>query len=249
MSNTSHDDEQPLVEHLAELRKRLIYVALGLLACFFACWAFSEIIFDFIRAPIRPHLPSDGLVFTAPMDKFVAHVKVSLLAAIVVSSPFWMYQLWAFVSPALYKEEKLLGIAFVTTGTIFFLGGVCFVYFMVYPLAFEFLMTFGGGTDKPMITISEYLSFFITTTLVFGIVFMMPIFFAILGWFGLVSSEFLRHYRRYAIVLLAATSAMVTPPDVISMGLMMVPMLGLYELSIIFVRITEKKQKEKSENQ
>jgi sec-independent protein translocase protein TatC len=238
---SEHDDSQPLVEHLTELRKRLIFALAGIFVGFFVCWSFSEIIFDIVRAPIRPHLPSDGLVFTAPMDKFMAHIKVSFLASIVVTSPFWVYQLWAFISPALYKEEKAFGFFFIFFGSSLFTAGVSFVYFIVYPLAFKFLMTFAGDTDKPMITISEYLSFFITTTLVFGMAFQMPLIFSILAKLGLVSSKLLTTYRRHAIVLLAAMSAVVTPPDVISMILMMIPMVGLYELSIFLVRMTEKK--------
>lgn len=241
MTYVSAEEELSLVEHLTELRKRLIYILLGVFVGFLACWGFSEYIFDFIRMPIRPHLPSDGLVFTAPMDKFMAHIKVCLLASIVLTSPFWVYQLWAFVAPALYKEEKVFGVFFILFGTTLFLLGVSFVYFVVYPLAFKFLMTFGGDVDKPMITISEYLSFFITTTLVFGAAFEMPLILSILGRLGVVSAAILKKYRRHAIVLLSAMSAVFTPPDVISMILMMIPMVGLYELSIFLVAVTEKK--------
>ena len=206
---------------------------------FIVCWNFSEIIFEIIRKPISPHLPTGGLVFTAPMDKFLAHIKVSLFAGMVVSCPLWIYQLWAFIAPGLYRKEKKYSLVFMFAGTCLFLTGVSFVYFVVYPLAFDFLMNFGGGEDKPMITINEYLSFFTTTTLVFGAVFEMPLIFAILAMMGIVEKQMLVKFRRFAIVILAACSAIFTPPDVISMILMMIPMLLLYEISVFLVGVLE----------
>ena len=231
------DSQATLIEHLAELRVRIMWAVGFVLIGFLICWSFSNWLFDIIRMPIAPHLQEGGLVFTAPMDKFMAHIKVSLLGGFIVSSPLWVHQIWLFVSPGLYKNEKKFGVAFIFFGTLLFLSGVSFVYFVVYPMAFDFLMNFGGGTDQPMITIGEYLSFFTTTTLIFGLAFEMPLILTILGILGFVSHEFLSSKRRYAIVILAAMSAMFTPPDVISMFLMMCPMVGLYELSIVLVRI------------
>jgi sec-independent protein translocase protein TatC len=176
------------------------------------------------------------------MDKFLAHIKVSAFTGVVISCPFWLYQVWNFIAPALYKEEKKYGIGFITFGSILFATGVCFVYFVVYPMAFKFLMGFAGSTDTPMITISEYLSFFMTTTIVFGLAFEMPLILTILGMMGIITPDFLAQNRRYAIVLLAAGSAMATPPDVISMALMLIPMLLLYESSILLVKMFGKKQ-------
>ncbi|MCB0420591.1 MAG: twin-arginine translocase subunit TatC [Bdellovibrionales bacterium] len=231
--------EESLVDHLTALRTCLIrslgYIFLG----FAACWFFSEQLFDIIRAPIQPYLKSisGGLVFTAPMDKFMAHIKVSAFGGAILTSPGWIHQIWLFVAPALYKEEKKYAFSFLTFGTLLFLSGVSFAYFVVYPAAFSFLMNFGGAIDAPMITIGEYLSFFTTTTLVFGLAFEMPLIFTILGMMGLVTDDFLREKRRYAIVILAAVSALITPPDAISMALMMIPMVGLYESSIFLVKI------------
>lgn len=237
--SVSSDQEQSLIEHLTELRQRLIKALLFVLLGFFACWGFSEYIFDFIRQPIEPFLKtsSSGLIFTAPMDKFLAHLKVSILAGAILSCPLWIYQLWMFVAPGLYQNEKRWALAFVGFGSILFLTGVSFVYYVVYPMAFDFLMNFGGTTDIPMITISDYISFFITTTLVFGAAFEMPLILTFLGMVGIIDAEFLRSKRRYAIVILAALSAIFTPPDIISMVLMMIPMLLLYELSVILVKL------------
>jgi sec-independent protein translocase protein TatC len=236
---SSVDEGQTLVEHLTELRTRLIWSILFVLLGFFACWAFSGEIFDIIRAPIQPYLSTDskGLIFTAPMDKFMAHLKVSFLASIVLTCPLWLSQVWLFVAPGLYANEKKYVVGFIGFGTVLFLTGVSFVYFVVYPAAFSFLMSFGGETDVAMITISEYLSFFTTTTLVFGAAFEMPLVLTILGMMGVIDHHFLSRMRRYAMVLLAALSAMVTPPDVISMVLMLIPMVLLYESSVILVRV------------
>jgi len=232
-------ENQTLIEHLTELRKRLIWSIAAIFIGFLACWTFSDILFDIVRRPIASYLKSTngGLVFTAPMDKFLAHIKVSFLGGTVVACPFWMYQAWGFIAPGLYAQERKYAVSFIGFGTALFLAGVSFVYFVVYPMAFKFLMTFGGKTDSPMITINEYLSFFITTTLVFGLAFETPVILAILGMMGLISSDFLTQYRRYAYVLLAAVSAVVTPPDVLSMLLMMALMVLFYELSVILVKV------------
>lgn len=239
MSEPTEEQQQGLIDHLTELRQRLIYAFLFIFAGFLLCWSFSDILFDIIRMPIAPYLTGGdgGLVFTAPMDKFLAHIKVSLLGGIILACPAWIYQVWMFVAPGLYQHEKKYALSFIAFGTALFLTGVLFVYYVVYPLAFEFLMGFGGETDKPMITISEYLSFFFTTTLVFGLAFEMPLVLTLLGMLGVVNHEMLASKRRYAIVILAALSAMVTPPDIISMFLMMVPMVLLYEASVWLVRI------------
>ena len=153
-----------------------------------------------------------------------------------------MHQLWLFISPALYKEERKYGVAFILFGTFLFLTGVSFVYFVVYPLAFEFLMTFGGDKDTPMIKIDEYLSFITTTTLVFGLTFEMPLILAVLGRLGIVSSDMLKASRRYTVVILALVSAVVTPPDLISQILLLIPLYLLFEFSIYLVKVIEKKQ-------
>ena len=191
MSEKIDDEGQTLVEHLAELRTRLIWSLSIVLLGFFACWGFSRANLRHHRRPHQPYLNTDsgGLIFTAPMDKFLAHLKVSALASIILTCPLWLYQVWLFVAPGLYSSEKKYVVGFSFFGTFLFLLGVSFVYFVVYPMAFKFLMQFGGETDVAMITIGDYLSF-TTTTLVFGFAFEMPLILTLLGMIGIIDHEF-----------------------------------------------------------
>ncbi len=177
-------EEQSLVDHLRELRKRLVYSILGILVFGALSWVYKEQLFDVIRKPIEPFLSTEekGLIYTGLMENFVAYIKISALGGVILSCPFWLYQIWCFMSPALYKSEKKYGVGFILSGTILFLSGVSFVYFLVYPLAFEFLLSFGQGQDTALITVSEYLSFFLKTTFLFGLAFEIPLILTILGW-------------------------------------------------------------------
>ena len=244
MENHSSADEYTLVEHLTELRDRLIRSIIAVVAFAILAWNFSDFFFSIVRQPILPYLPQNGLVFTAPMDKFMAHLKVSVLTGVIFACPVWIYQIWQFIAPGLYKNEKKYSIYFIFFGTLLFLTGVTFVYFVVFPLAFEFLLNFGGDTDSAMITINEYLSFFITITVVFGLAFELPLVLTILGIIGIVSKPLLIALRRYAIIVMCIMSAVITPPDIMSMILLVLPLCALYELSIILVGIFGHKPEE-----
>lgn len=234
--------EMTFIQHLTELRFRLKRTLLIIVLGTIACWAFSEHLFDIIRAPIKPYLVNGGLVFTSPIDKFMAHIKLSFIAGVTLSCPFWLYQFWKFISPALYKNERNFTIGFIFFGTLQFVLGVLFCYFIVFPMAFKFLMTFGGTTDTPMITIDQYLGFFTKTALVFGMTFEMPVVISFLGMMGVVSQKFLKEKRRYAIVGMAAVSAVAAPPDALSMILLLGPLWLMYEISVFVVGFLERRK-------
>lgn len=233
---------QSLFEHLGELRQRLVASAYILVIATGICYGFSEQIFDFIRAPIQPYLPNGGLIYTGPLDKFMAHIKISFVGGIIISAPLWLHQIWKFVAPGLYAKEKKYMFGFIVSGTVLFLLGAAFSYWVVLPMAFHFLMNFGGSVDKPMISIEHYLGFFSQMCLMFGASFELPLIISILGMMGLVSQKFLKEKRRYAVMTLAILSAIITPPDLMSMIMMLVPMLALYELGVIVVGIFERKR-------
>ena len=241
------DGNMSIFEHLNELRVRLTRSAYGIFAGMLATWGFSEQIFNFLREPIQQYLPNGGLVFTAPMDKFMAHLQIAFVVGMVLSAPYWLFQLWSFVSPALYRRERRLAAGFVFFGTFQVIMGLSFAYWIVLPMAFKFLMNFGGSVDKPMITIDNYLGFLTHTAIVFALCFQMPVIISFLGLIGVVSQKFLREKRRFAVVVIAGVAAIAAPPDALSMILLLLPMWALYEASIIIVGYFERDRKKRSE--
>lgn len=233
---------QTLIEHLTELRVRLVKAAWAIAVATLLCWLFHNDLFELVRRPIVPYLDVGGLVFTHPIDKFMAHLKVAVIFGVALSCPFWLYQAWQFVSPGLYAHEKKYSVMFIASGTILFAIGVSFAYFLVLPAAFQFLLRFGGTEDKAMITIGNHLSFVMTMMMVFGLAFELPLVIVVLGAIGLVDQKFLREKRRIMIVVLAVVSALVTPPDALSMLMLLVPLIVLYEISILLVGSMGKKR-------
>ncbi|WP_413559154.1 twin-arginine translocase subunit TatC [Bdellovibrio sp. HCB209] len=233
---------QSLFEHLGELRFRLVRMVWILLIATGICYHFSEPVFDFIRAPIAPYLPGGGLIYTGPLDKFLAHIKIAFVCGILISCPLWLYQIWKFVAPGLYQNEKKYSMTFIVAGSGLFIMGAAFSYYIVLPMAFHFLMNYGGTTDKAMISIEQYLGFFTQMCLMFGVSFELPLVISILGMMGLVSQKFLKEKRRYAIMGLAVAAAIITPPDLMSMVMMLVPMVLLYEIGVLVVGFVERKR-------
>jgi len=239
----SLDDQQmTLVEHLTELRYRVVKMLQGIVVGMGLCLYFSEDLLSVIRKPVLPYLgEGGGLVFTGVMDKFMAHIKVGALAGVILTCPYWLYHVWKFVSPGLYKNERKYAAGFIVTGSVLFLLGVVFVYYLVFPAAFEYLFAIGGSVDKPMITIDEYLSFFVLMTVMFGVAFELPLILVILALMGLFDATFLKKNRRMAAVVLAVVAAVMSPPDAMSMILMWIPLLILYESSIWAIQFLVKR--------
>ena len=220
-------------QHLKELRSRLISYFIFYILGFIVCWYFGSHILAFIAEPITPYLKysSGQLIFTAPMDEFLSFVKVSLFGSAVITFPIFMFHLWKFCASGLYVSEKKVLIILNIAGVLLFSSGVLFVYYIVYPLSFKFLMQMGSLV--PLISIKEYLSFFIFTTFVFGILFELPLIIIGLTKLHILTISQLKKGRKYALVLLAVLAAFVTPPDVLSMLLLLTPLYLLYEIGIL----------------
>jgi sec-independent protein translocase protein TatC len=235
----------PLTSHLQELRKRLIlsFIAIGL--GFFLCYALKEPLFDVIAAPLLTVMPEGGsLIFTSVAEAFFTYMKVAFIAGLILVSPFVLYQIWAFVAPGLYRHEKRYVIPFVLLGSIFFAMGISFGYFVAIPVGFKFLLGYATDFIKPMPSMKEYLSFSIKFLLAFGLVFEFPVVLVLLAKIGVVDAKTLARQRKYAILLIFIFAAVMTPPDIISQVLMALPLMGLYELSILFCKFFGKKKEE-----
>ena len=233
----------PLTAHLQELRKRLILSFIAIGVGFFVCYAFKEFLFDILAAPLQKVMPIGGsLIFTSVAEAFFTYMKVAFIAAVIFVSPFVLYQIWAFVAPGLYQKEKRYVIPFVLGGSLFFAMGVLFAYFVAVPIGFKFLLGYATDFIKPMPSMKEYLSFSIKFLLAFGLVFEFPVVLVLLARIGVVDAKMLARQRKYAILLIFIFAAVVTPPDFISQVLMALPLIGLYELSILLSKIFGKKK-------
>lgn len=231
------DSSMSLIGHLTDLRYRLVKTFQGIFLGACVGLYFSSHILEFMIRPVLPHLGEQPkLVFTSPMGDFMVHLKVGLIAGILLSCPYWLYHVWKFIAPGLYSKERKFAAAFISSGTLLFLGGASFAYWMVFPAAFQYLFSFGTNSIQPMITIDDYLSFFTLTVLAFGLAFEMPLILVILAVMGVVDAGFLRKHRRFAIVGMALIAAVMSPPDAISMMMLWVPLVLLYEASILIIQ-------------
>ena len=220
-----------LMEHLDELRKRIVRSAIFLALGFVAAWAFHDRFVGFIQAPLN-HI-GKTLVFTHPMDPLNLDLQVSLVAGAILASPFILYQVWMFIAPGLYQKEKRFVIPFMAATVGLFLTGAAFGYFYVLPGALQILIVGFGHNFTPMVTIEEYTGFFLSIILGLGISFEMPILIFFLALFGIVSPRFLWKNIRYAILAVFVVAAIICPsPDPWTMCIYAVPMLGLYLIGI-----------------
>lgn len=236
-------DRQSLVQHLTELRKRLIYALLSLGIGMIACLFFSKEIFRFLQKPLLSVMPAgSGFIATSPLEAFITYLQVSLLAGAFLSSPFVLYQFWAFIAPGLHRKEKGLGVGFVLFATFFFVGGALFGYYGIFPIGFRFFVSALEGTGIQFLPqMKDYLGFISRMLLTFGLIFEMPLVIVLLAKAGIVRREMLAKARRYVLVATFLVAGVLTPgPDILSQVLLAIPLLLLYELSVLAVRIMEK---------
>jgi sec-independent protein translocase protein TatC len=235
------------LDHLEELRTRLVYSIAAVAVGFFACWGYRERIYGIMQKPIvdalRSHGLAEKLVYLNPVDPFNLYLKIAALAGLFLTSPFVLYQVWMFISPGLYRNEKRYVMPFMASTIALFTTGGYFGYRIVYPRALDFLIGF-GSQFQPMITISEYTSLFLSIILGMGLIFEMPILIFFLALMGIISAGFMVKNFRYAILLIFVVAAIVTPtPDIMSMLIFAAPMVALYGVSIGIAYVVHPKQR------
>ena len=248
--NTPEDElagtEQPFVQHLVELRDRLIRIILtiGAMAVLLSLYPGPGQLYDWLAAPLVAHLPKGAtLIATSVISPFMIPIKILLMAAFLLALPVVLYQVWAFVAPGLYSHEKKLVLPLVISSTVLFFVGVAFSYFFVFGQVFGFIQSFAPKSITAAPDIEAYLDFVLTMFLAFGLTFEVPVVVVVLARMGIVSIEELREFRAYFVVLAFVIAAVVTPPDVVSQLALAIPMCLLYELGIwaaqIFIKHTK----------
>lgn len=253
MSDIPVDDmdasKAPLMDHVIELRRRLVWSVAALIICFGISFYFSEYIFDFLVEPLKKAFP-DGettLIFTKLYEAFFVEIKVAMFSAFFMAFPILAGQLYAFVAPGLYSNEKRAFLPFLLATPILFFLGASLAYYIVMPTAFEFFLDFQSNDDgvkqQALPAMGDYLSLVMQFILAFGICFQLPILLLLLNRAGILSRAQLKSFRRFMIVGAFLIAAILTPPDVISQLMLGIPLILLYEISLIIIYFTEKKKK------
>lgn len=267
MSNTDEIDDStaPLIEHLAELRSRLIHSVAAFIVGMVICFTVATPVFNFLTAPLCEVLAESGqdcaLIFISPQEGFFVAIKISFLGGFILAFPYIGFQLWRFVAPGLYKNEKGAFLPFMLASPFMFLLGASFAFYVVTPLAYDFFLgfqQFGAGGEAVtgeevnqglsvvfQGSAQEYLNLTIKFIVAFGLCFQLPVLLTLMGKAGLVSADGLGSVRKYAVVAILVLAALVTPPDVITQIILFVVVYGLYEISIFLVRRVEAKREAK----
>ncbi len=241
---TIDEARMSFLDHLQELRSRLIRAVAAVIIGFGVCIAFAERLFQVMADPLLKLLPKGStLISTGLPDPFFMYLKVAFVAGIFVVLPYVIWQLWLFIAPGLFDKERKYAAPSIIIATLLFYMGAAFAYFVVFPAAFKFFLSYQTPYLKPMIAIREYVSLVLLLMLAFGAVFETPVVIVFLGLLGIVNSEMLKKGRRYFVVLAFIIAAILTPtPDVINQALMAVPMLFFYEISLRILRVIERRR-------
>ncbi len=237
------DREMTLIEHLTELRARLIRAFLAIGIGFIITYSFSLKIFEILKKPVGE------LVFLSPTEAFFTRLKVSLFAGFLLALPYILWEVWGFIAIALKRHERKYTVIFIISALAFFILGGSFGFFIILPLGLKFLLGYGLPGVNPMISVGKYVSFVVGVILVFGTVFEMPLFFLFLAKLGVVTPKFMSKNRPYIVLIIFILAALLTPPDVVTQVLLALPMLLLYEISLVLVKIVVRKKEKDKEDQ
>lgn len=249
MAGAEDDVKMPLLEHLGELRTRLLYSIVGFIVAFVVCFYFWKPVLDLVTAPLERACMAQGkpcpVIYTSLIEPFFTQVKIGAFGALCLTFPLIAAQLYKFMAPGLYKKERLALVPFLIATPIMFAVGATFLYFVLLPLALHFFVSYQQYANiELMPKIGEYIDLVMKLVFAFGLCFELPVVLTLLAKVGIVSSQGLRDKRRYAIIIVTVVAAIFTPPDVISMVSLAVPMIGLYEISIWLAKSVEKKRAE-----
>tara|TARA_Y100000590_G_scaffold16573_1_gene19923 strand:- start:5365 stop:6129 length:765 start_codon:yes stop_codon:yes gene_type:complete len=250
--NDAKTKQGSFIEHLTELRSRIIKSFIYLFICFIICYFFAENIYGFLVEPYAQAVKDDDsnrrLIFTALHETFITYLKVAFFTAMFITSPIILTQIWKFIAPGLYKNEKRALMPYLIATPVLFLLGGMLVYYLIMPLAIKFFLTFETSAQITALPIeleakvNEYLSLIMRLIFAFGISFQLPVLLSLLARVGFIDSEYLKKRRKYVVIIIFTTAAVLTPPDPITQIGLGIPLLILYELSILSVKIIEKKK-------
>ena len=234
------------LDHLEELRRRILWslgaIVIGAIVGFVITTQYDVI--GFLTRPVRPLLESGRLTYLHQTEPFMVSIKVGIFVGVVIALPIVFYHFWRFVAPGLLEKEKRIFIPALLSSVGLFVGGAALAFFFVLPFGLRFFLGFSTESLQPMITINDYFSFAMQVTLMFGFVFDTPLVILVLAWLGILPVRVLRRYRRHAIAVMAIVSAALTPADVVSMLLMLVPLYLLFEISVILAGVIERRREQ-----